>query len=117
MRVEGGLQLPAHEMEDGDRRVEGRQQLPAQRMEGLEDGQLHQEGQQERVEEEEVNGFLPDMANLLEQQGLQGPAVAVVPAQQGGQEDQQDAGEDQHGNVYVVAGRERPVLPRRYLAL
>ena len=111
MRVEVGLQLPAHEMEDNNRKVEGRQPLPAQGMEGLEDGQLHQEGQQERVEEEEVNGFLRDMANLLDQQGLQGPAVAVAPVQQGGQGDQPDAREDQHGDMYVVAGRERPVLP------
>jgi hypothetical protein len=108
-RVEGGLQLPAHE--DGNRRVEGRQQLPARGMEGLEDGQRQQEGQQESVEEEEVNGVLRNMANLLNQQGLQGPAIVVAPIQQGGHTDQPDAGEDQQGDVYMVAGRERPVLP------
>ena len=63
-------------------------------------------GQEDRQEEEVVNGFLHNMANFLDQQGLQGPAVAAAPVQQGGQGDQPDDREDQQGEVYVVAGRE-----------
>ena len=67
-------------------------------------------GEEDR-QEEEVNGFLRDMANILDQQGLQGPAVAAGPVQQAGWGGQPGDREEQRGDVYVVAGRERPELP------
>ena len=112
-RMDAGRQLPAATdvpVEDGpdDLVPQEGQEVPVARQE--EDGEMEQE-QEVGEEEEEVNGFLNNMANALDQQGLQGPAIAADPGQQGRQENGQGREEDQQGDMFVVSGRERPVLP------
>ena len=61
---------------------------------------------EEDKQEEEVNGFLRDMAKILDQQGLQGPAVAAGPVQQAGWGGQPGDRDDQAEGRHIRGGRQ-----------